>query len=155
MRVIMDADCLVKLTRAGLKEIVVTNYTIHIPRNVKEEVVDAGIEQNLSDAYAVSSNIRKRLVHVIQAKRGVKGEQEVLDSYESGDYDFIASDDKRFIRILKATGIPYIVPASFIYGLYVNKNISINKAKELLNVLSPFVSDDQVNAVRILFEEKR
>ena len=35
----MDADCLIKLTKAGLKEIVVTHCIVFIPEEVKREVV--------------------------------------------------------------------------------------------------------------------
>ena len=42
MKLLMDADCLIKLTKAGLKELIAENATISIPETVKREVVDAG-----------------------------------------------------------------------------------------------------------------
>jgi hypothetical protein len=42
MKLLMDADCLIKLTKAGLKELVATRYSVSIPEPAKREVVDAG-----------------------------------------------------------------------------------------------------------------
>ncbi len=39
MKLLMDADCLIKLTKAGLKEIVVLKCDVFIPGPVKREVV--------------------------------------------------------------------------------------------------------------------
>ena len=40
MKLLMDADCLIKLTKAGLKETVCQSDTVFIPAIVVREVVD-------------------------------------------------------------------------------------------------------------------
>ena len=52
----MDADCLIKLTRAGLKEFVCRQETLGIPVVVESEVVDAGKVKDCDDAYVVEKN---------------------------------------------------------------------------------------------------
>jgi hypothetical protein len=46
----MDADCLIKLTKAGLKELICQHEKIFIPAGVKREVVDAGKSKGYADA---------------------------------------------------------------------------------------------------------
>jgi hypothetical protein len=53
MKLLMDADCLIKLTKAGLKELVCRQDTVVIPNIVKYEVVDAGKAKDCDDAYVV------------------------------------------------------------------------------------------------------
>ena len=50
MKTLMDADCLIKLTKAGLKEFICQHDQIAIPRIVKREVVDAGKMKGYPDA---------------------------------------------------------------------------------------------------------
>ena len=56
MKLLMDADCLIKLTKAGLKELVAKKDSVSIPEPVKREVVDAGKKKQCSDAIAVEKN---------------------------------------------------------------------------------------------------
>ncbi len=42
MKILMDADCLIKLTKAGLKEAICPFCAIMMPQAVYSEVVDAG-----------------------------------------------------------------------------------------------------------------
>ena len=42
MKLLMDADCLIKLTKAGLKGMVAEANALFIPAAVKREVVDTG-----------------------------------------------------------------------------------------------------------------
>ena len=39
MKLLMDADCLIKLTKAGLKDLVGSKFAIFVPEVVKREVV--------------------------------------------------------------------------------------------------------------------
>ena len=50
MRILMDADCLIKLTKSGLKEPICRTEKVIIPRGVKHEVVDAGRNKDYPDA---------------------------------------------------------------------------------------------------------
>jgi hypothetical protein len=54
MKVLMDADCLIKLTKAKLKEIVCNNFSVFIPQAVENEVVDNAGEH--PDAIIIKKN---------------------------------------------------------------------------------------------------
>ena len=56
MKLLMDADCLIKLTKAGLKELIAGNASICIPEIVEQEIVDAGKRKGCPDAFAVEKN---------------------------------------------------------------------------------------------------
>lgn len=53
----MDADCLIKQSKAGLKELAVVHDTVVIPEIVKREVVEAGKEKGHPDAALLEGNI--------------------------------------------------------------------------------------------------
>ena len=76
----MDADCLIKITKAGLKNFVGSKYTIFIPEAVKKEVVDAGKEKRCSDAFAVEKNIDANVLKITES----------LSDYVTGDEALIA-----------------------------------------------------------------
>ena len=62
----MDADCLIKLTKAGLKEFICKQEKIVIPGTVKREVVDAGKSKGHPDAELIEENIRAWVNHAGQ-----------------------------------------------------------------------------------------
>jgi len=59
MKILMDADCLIKLTKSGLKELVAKNDKIIIPDIVKAEVVDSGKDKGCHDSLSVEKNINE------------------------------------------------------------------------------------------------
>ncbi|MCD4788258.1 MAG: hypothetical protein K8R09_08570 [Desulfobacterales bacterium] len=62
MKLLMDADCLIRLTKAGLKDFVGNRDTIFIPDVVQKEVVDAGKEKGCPDAFIVKKNIKANII---------------------------------------------------------------------------------------------
>lgn len=60
MKFLMDADCLIKLTKAGLKELVGRHDTVVIPSAVEKEVVDAGKAKGCTDAFIVEKNVARK-----------------------------------------------------------------------------------------------
>ena len=76
-KIVMDADCLIKLTKAGLKERVCRAWTITIPASVRRETVDQAPE--LPDAMRIRQNIADGLVRVASGTREAgRGEEAVL-----------------------------------------------------------------------------
>jgi hypothetical protein len=157
MRVIMDADCLIKLTKAGLKEDICHTFTIVIPHLVKEEVVDRGIKKDLPDARVIDNNVRNGLIKV-KADKTIKtaaGEKEALALFQKGNFDAIGSDDKRFIRQLRVFNIPYLTPAVFIALMVKQGNMKMPEALRKLESLSVHISDDEYATVKLLLESRR
>jgi rRNA-processing protein FCF1 len=154
MRFLMDADCLIKLTKSKLKELVCTNFTIVIPQVVKEETVDNA--QGFPDAAVIEKNIEKKLIALDRLPASSRqGEESVFTVFQEGNYDAVCSDDKRFIKRLRLFEIPYLTPSVFVVILLREGKLTVKEAKEKLDSLSPFVSDEEYNAVRMVVENWR
>jgi len=154
MKVVMDADCLIKLTKANLKELVCGNIMVTIPFAVKAEVVDnAGAHP---DTEMIRKNIKSRLLKVKgeQTANG-EGEAAALDLFQRGAFDALCSDDRRFIKRLRILNIPYITPAVFIAILLRQGKMPMKEAVEKLDLLSPYVSEDEYTTVRLVIESWR
>ena len=156
MKILMDADCLIKLTKAGLKESVCQQERVFIPRIVKREVVNAGRRKGLPDADAVERNINSGLISLAEeALPGYpKGDQALIVSFRRGNYGAIATDDGRLIRILRAVDIPFILPGLLIYLLYKKDVIDRVNGLNWLEKLSAFISEEEYSVTKLLLEGK-
>ena len=157
MKILMDSDCLIKITKAGLKETVCDNFSVAIPSIVEKEVVREGIKKECADAFAVKENIIAKRLKIVTDKKNVykNGDNAVIGHYHSKKYDTIATDDAKLIRRLKSLGIPFLLPGLIIHWL--NKRGLINKeeSSRSLERLRPFISNDEYSVVRLLLEEKK
>jgi len=156
MKLLMDADCLIKLTKAGLKELVSNKDNVSIPEPVKREVVDAGKKKQCSDAFAVEKNIESKMLAVIDLPMHIeKGDQALIAIYREEDYDAIATDDTKLTRQLKALNIPFILPALVLYRLLKDSKIDYKTTLWALQQLAEFISEDEFSAVRLLMEKEK
>ena len=147
MNVLMDADCLIKFTKAGLKEAVCTHMSVVIPQIVKREVIDLG--KNHPDSMVINDNLDKGLLLLSGVgMQDVKGEEAALAIFQQGGFDAILSDDKRFVRRLRALKTPYITPAVCIVLMLKQGGITLPDALEKLESLRPFISSDEYNTVK-------
>ena len=156
MKILMDADCLIKLIKAGLKESICQQYEIFVPLIIKKEVVDAGKKKGVSDAELAEKNIEKGIISVVgkESSAHMKGDQALIENFKRGSYNAIATDDAKLTRLLRATGIPYILPGLFIYSLYQRNIIDRKTALKWLEDLSNFISEDEYSMIRFLLEGK-
>lgn len=154
MKLIMDSDCLIKLTKAKLKELVCNNFSIIIPQIVKNEVIDNAV--GFPDAEVIKGNLDKGLITTASKKQAIgKGEDAALKLYKDGGFDAICSDDKRFIKKLRYFNIPFITPSVFIGILLKKKKLTLKDARKKLDILSYFISDDEYNTVKIILDTWR
>lgn len=161
MKIVMDSDCLVKLSKAGAKEAIVSAMEVSIPPLVEKETVDEAKANGYGDAFIIEENINKKLLHVVKlhGKKPVvvtvvKGEDEVVSLFSQGNYDAIASDDKRFLKKLDSANIPYLTPAVCLIYLYKSKKIKKSEVDGMLEALSPFISRDEHAVVKLYLEEQ-
>jgi rRNA-processing protein FCF1 len=156
MEILMDADCLIKLTKAGLKEFICRHEKIVIPGIVKREVVDAGKNKGYPDAELIEKNIHRGLVTLAKevALNHVKGDQALVAMFKRGRYTAVATDDAKLIRILRATEIPFVLPALLIYSIYRRGLIDQAKGLNWLERLSPFISEEEYSVTKLLLEER-
>jgi rRNA-processing protein FCF1 len=154
MNVLMDADCLIKFTKAGLKEAVCRHLSVVIPQIVKREVIDLG--KNHPDSMVIKDNLDKGLLSLSSVEiQDVKGEEAALAIFQQGGFDAILSDDKRFVRRLRALGVPYITPAVCIVLMLKQGEITLQDALEKLELLSPLISSDEYNTVKWVLDTWR
>lgn len=147
----MDADCLIKLTKSKIKELVCKNFSVVIPQIVKEEITYN--TQEHFDAMIISENIENKLITInTMSSSSKKGEDAIFSIFQQGEYDAICSDDKRFIRRLRFFNIPYITPAVFIALLLKKGKLTGKEAREKLDCLSSFVSDEEYNVIKAFLE---
>jgi rRNA-processing protein FCF1 len=152
----MDADCLIKLTKSGLKEPTCRFADVTIPRAVKREVVDAGKIKGQPDADLVDQNIRNELITIAEesSSHHSTGDQALIDAFKEGRYAVIATDDAKLIRILRSAGIPFMVPALLIHAQYKKGEIDRKTALQWLDTLSVFISDEEYSVTKLLLEER-
>jgi rRNA-processing protein FCF1 len=154
MKLLMDADCLIKLTKAGLKEFVCRQDSLVIPDIVKYEVVDAGKAKNCDDAFVVEKNISKNFITIVHhASDYAKGDSALIDLFPKGNYDAVATDDAKLIRRLRTSEIPFILPGLIIFRFLEEGHITKIKAIRALNQLAEFISNDEFSTVRLLMEK--
>ena len=147
MRLIMDSDSLIKLTKAGAKEIVLNNIEVSIPPSVMNETTES--KDKFPDALKIHENINKGLLKVKNPPNssfvkslGIKGgEAQVLMLHDSSSA--ISSDDAKFLNLLDNLNIPYLTPASIIVFLLKKGAIKKDESKKLLENLKELVSDEE------------
>jgi hypothetical protein len=155
MKVIMDADSLIKLTKAKAKEVILKNIAVYIPPKIVEETVEIPKEEGYPDAFLIEENLKKGLLEVgeIEEKGEVDemidrlrirgGEADVFRLYKSGDVDAISSDDGKFLEILDVLDIPYLTPSALIIHLFKRKVLSKIEAETYINKLKEMSSDEE------------
>ncbi len=147
MHLLMDSDCLIKLAKSSVKESVCTSFTVVIPALVKKEVAEATPEH--PEVALINENLRRKILTVTSSGGSEsKGEEAVFTIFESGRFDAICSDDKRFIRRLRLFNVPYLTPAVLIALLLTQKKITKKEALQKLNSLSAFISEQEHFTVR-------
>jgi len=157
----MDSDCLVKLTKAGAKEAIVSAMEVHITPLVKRETVDEAKEGGHQDAFTIEKNIGKKALHVTELDSGelsamsaIKGEDSVASLYMEGNYDAVASDDRRFLKRLEAANIPYLTPTACLIYLHINERVEKSTALEMLESLKPLISREEYAVAKLYMGEK-
>jgi len=155
MKMIMDSDSLIKLTKARAKEIVLKNMAAYIPPKVFGETITIPKEEGYPDAFLIEENLRKGLLEVVIIEEkedveqmierlGIKGgEADVFRMYRSGVFDVISSDDSKFLGILDALDIPYMTPSAIIVHLYKKKVLSREEAERYIINLKEMISDEE------------
>jgi hypothetical protein len=153
MKIAMDADCLIKLTKAGLKEKVCECMNVIIPCEVKRETVDQAAGH--ADALVIAENIEAGLLHVFGNAHGKrKGETAVLELYHSRKCDAIGSDDHQFLGHLKVMGVPFVVPATLVILMLRNGGLDLREARNSLAALKAHISDEEYAMATISLQKE-
>jgi len=152
----MDADCLIKLTKAGLKDLVADKYEVFIPLAVKREVVDAGKAKGCPDAVIVEKNLAARKLSLSDTSDAFQdGDTAVSALFQTTEYDAVATDDSKLIRRLKMTNIPHMLPSIIILQLHREAQISRELALKCIDDLAPHISEEEFSTVKLIIEARR
>ncbi|MBA7707648.1 hypothetical protein ES703_116524 [subsurface metagenome] len=151
-KLLIDADCIIKISKAGIKERVLDCFNTFISESVRQEVIERGLEKGCEDAIVVKNNIVKGKLKTVENRTGVSGDEAIIKNFNRTEYDFVGTDDKRFIKRLVVMDIPYLVPGLLIYHIFQSNKISKEEGLSFLEKLSLFVSDDEYQIVRFLLK---
>jgi len=155
MKILMDSDCLIKLTKAGLKENIASLCKIIIPQAVYDEVVVAGKKKRCDDAFVVENNESIGKIHVYKKISSAnKGDDALFELFNRGIHTAVGTDDVRLSKRLQTNGIPFILPAVIILKLFEMEHISYEKALWMLDQLSAFISGDEYAMTSALIRRK-
>jgi len=121
VQLVLDADALIKLNRAGILQIVLSHFDCTVPAAVYDEVVTKGSELRYPDASAIGEVVDGLAeippAHESKSVTG-KGEEDVLAILATKPGAYAVSDDRRFLRQLQASGVLYETPTDILVALY-------------------------------------
>jgi len=143
----MDADCLIKITRAGYKEETVRAFKVSIPLPVATEVVDQG--SGRAESESISKNIEASRIEVLPAA-GESGDSALVPAFRDGGFDCVGTDDRRLINRLTTLGIPCVVPGLLLYELAKSARLAHQEAVQRLHRLQPSISGEEYQIIRHL-----
>jgi len=155
MRIVLDSDSLIKLTKSGTKEVVIKNNEVCIPPEVKKETMTVPKKEGFADAVIIEQNLKGGNINLLNPKKQEEveemiknfdlgaGEADVFRLYYSGGFDGISSDDSRFIRMLDELGIPFLTSSALVVNLFYRKIISKKQARTYLRSLQNMTSEEE------------
>jgi hypothetical protein len=150
MALLIDADALVKITKARLKETLTAHLDLRMAPVVAKEVIQEGKRLGHADAEEVERNLIKKRLRVTPAPRPSPraslfggGEADLVALYESGDYSAVISDDQRFLKRAAEFGIDILTPAAALVLLVRKRKLSERTACDRLGALKPFISAEE------------
>ena len=141
MKIVMDSDALIKLTKSGAKGLITENFDVTIPDRVYEETVTQAAAY--PDSQEIDRNVEAGRIEVKKTSATERGEMAVLNLFKRGGYDLLVSDDNRFLKHLAADGIPYLTPPFLIIYLLHKKILSRLYAEKYIDNLKMYISEDE------------
>ena len=151
----MDTDALIKIVKVFMKELIVSNISIHIADGVREESVDEGKAKGYPDAILIEQNLQAGKIKVVKTRenkgneivtkdlrlRG--GEADSLKLFRQGKFDSIVSDDQKFLDLIDSLGIPFLTSSALLLYLYKKGIISREDARKNMEKLRPMISNEE------------
>ncbi|MDK2831840.1 MAG: hypothetical protein PWQ63_1383 [Methanolobus sp.] len=162
MRILLDADASIKLTKIGLIEILASEFSLILTDVVYDEHVNVGIKNNYPDAMIMKGLVSQGAITVGRTDNEYpsmnndfnldRGEASLLNYYMQNEVDLMVSDDEKFLKALNELELPFIPSASTIL-MCVNRNlISKEQGLEFLDSLKFMIKDEHFYYIRSKIE---
>lgn len=147
MRLLLDADGLIKLHRAGVLAVALKTFDCVVPQAVYEEVVVRGRARLHDDAEAIEAILGGSSIVVARTESYLQqleiglgaGELGILSLLPGEQDAVIVSDDRRFLAVLKARGARFLTPADILPLLWRRAALTQAEAREALERLRPSI----------------
>jgi len=162
MRIMLDADASIKLTKIGLIEILASGFKIVITDIVYDEHVIAGLKKNYPDAIKMKRLVSEGKIEVVPVKNKTsvynvsylgRGEISIIIYCLENDVEVIVSDDAAFLRIMKAMDKVPCIPVAGILTMGINKGlIDKDKGLKFLVSLRPMIKEEHYFYVKTKIE---
>lgn len=156
MKVICDADALIKMAKAGILETFARHVELLVSPQVYREAIDEGKARGYKDALEIEHVLKhygQRLPKRVKTRVNSDiltlgpGEREILQMLSHERADVVLSDDHAFLSVLEAQGVPYMTPGAALVFLAEQSMIQIQEAQQALERLRPLIRRDQYEAV--------
>ena len=162
IKILLDADASIKLTKISIIEIFASGFEIFLTREVYEEHVVAGLKRNYEDAVKMENLVSNGKVSVTQVTENTstydkfklgRGEKSVINYYLLNKIDLIVSDDEAFLKILDNYEVPFVPVAGTILMCVIKGLISKEKGLKYLEALKPMIKDEHMFYIESKIEE--
>ena len=145
MKLIIDADAMIKLYRSGVLKGVISEFSCKVPRAVYDEVVTQGKYRLYQDAEAIESIVSGN-IEIVETPRPQRpetglgcGELGILEVLQQEMDLIVVSDDRRFLNELTRLGAGFLTPADILVLLAARKMITKLEARKALERLRPLI----------------
>lgn len=162
-KVVLDADGLIKLTKADILEKIVEILNCNISQEVFTESVEEGKKLLFEDAFKIEELIqnKKIKVHATEKKEFSdldgfgKGERTSLELYYQIHAQAIISDNQRFLKELEKKQVPFTTPAGILQALYWNKKLNKSETLNALEKMKPLIQSEIYISLKKEVEESK
>jgi len=160
MRVLVDSDALIKLTRAGMKELLVSTFSVCVPTAVAAETT--AMIARYADAMTIRQNLDRGLLNVVPLPgtpcpelvlfRG--GDRDVVHCALAGGFAAVVTDDACLLEKLRTLGVSVTVPAAMIIAVGRKRRMPAEEVLAYLGALQPYISEDEYTTYRLIMERR-
>lgn len=153
MRLVLDADALIKLNRIGVLALLLTTFPCTVPATVYREVVEVGSLHGYEDASAIAEMLEGRAeiveVSATEAFRGLGvGDEGILEVVRTSPDSIVVGDDRILARALIASKIGVLSAAGAVVLLARESLLSLKAAERALEALRPGINLDTYSSAK-------